>query len=158
VEVQCWSPDIFPTLLALTKVSPDKLNALDGTDITEIIKGNQVTHQPVFSMHNNRLMSVRKGDWKLFVHNPGYFKMVDLTTWRDSRGPDGKTIIAPLTGQATPALYPGIIPVKTENEIQLYNLKDDSSESKDLSGVHPEKVNELLQEVIKFEASMAGKN
>lgn len=153
VDVPCWSPDIFPTLLALTKVSSHLPNKLDGEIITEIIKGRQTIHQPIFSMHNNQLMSVRKGDWKLFVHNPGFFKPVDLTTWRDSRGPDGTTIIAPIAGQATPANYPGVIPTKTENEIQLYNLKNDPTESKDLSGVNQEKVKELLQEIQNFEAS-----
>jgi uncharacterized sulfatase len=156
VDVPCWSPDIFPTLLSLTNVSSNSPNKLDGVDITEIIKGKQTSHQPVFSMHNNQLMSVRKGDWKLFVHNPGYFKPVNLSTWRDSRGPDGTTIIAPKVGQANPGNYPGVIPTKTENEIQLYNLKDDPTESNDLSGVNQEKVKELLLEIQSFEASSVG--
>jgi uncharacterized sulfatase len=152
VEVPCWSPDIFPTLLSLTKVSANSPNTLDGVDITEIIKGKQVTHKPVFSMHNSQIMSVRKGDWKLFVHNPGYFKPVDLSVWHDPRGPDGKTIIAPAE-QANPGHYPGIIPTKTENDIQLYNLKNDPTESNDLVNKNPEKVDELLQELKNFEAS-----
>lgn len=158
IAIPCWSPDIFPTLLSLTNISVQSPNKLDGSDLTEIMKGKQHTHQPVFSMHNNRLMTVRQGDWKLFIHNPGYFKMVDLKTWKDPRGPDGTTIIAPVTGQATPASYPGIIPVQSENEIQLYNLREDPAESKDLSGVHPEIVNELLREIKKFEASFTEKN
>ena len=124
VEVPCWSPDIFPTLLSLTHVIPTSKNVLDGKDITEILKGKQTIHEPVFSMHNNQLMSVRKGDWKLFFHNPGYFKKIDLSKWTDPRAPDGKTIIAS-PGQATPAQYPGIIPTKRENDIQLYNLRND---------------------------------
>ncbi len=152
-DVPCWSPDIFPTLLALTNVSTTSQNVLDGKDITEILKGKQTIHEPVFSMHNNQLMSVRKGDWKLFVHNPGYFKKVDLSTWRDSRGPDGTTIIAPAE-QSNPGHYPGIIPTKTGNDIQLYNLKNDPAESNDLSVLNSEKVNELLQDCQKFEASL----
>ncbi|MCX6335591.1 MAG: sulfatase-like hydrolase/transferase [Bacteroidia bacterium] len=152
VEVPCWSPDIFPTLLSLTNISPSSQNILDGKDITEILKGNQVIHDPVFSMHNDKLMSIRKGEWKLFLRNPGYFKKIDLTKWTDPRAPDGITIIAS-PGQATPAQYPGIIPLKTENEIQLYNLKNDPTESIDLSNVNPEKVKELLEDYQKFEAS-----
>lgn len=152
VDVPCWSPDIFPTLLAMTNLSTETKNKLDGNDITEIIKGKQTTHKPVFSMHNSQIMSVRKGDWKLFVHNPGYFKPVDLSTWRDSRGPDGTTIIAPAE-QSNPGHYPGIIPVKTEKEIQLYHLQNDPTESAELSDANPEKVKELLQELRKFEAS-----
>lgn len=158
VDVPCWSPDIFPTLLAMTNISVASKNKLDGVDITEIIKGKQTTHQPIFSMHNSLIMSVRKGDWKLFVHNPGYFKPVDLSKWKDARGPDGTTIIAPIIGQANPGNYPGVVPTKTENEIQLYNVKNDPTESKDLSGTEKEKVNELLQELEKFESSLIIQN
>lgn len=153
VDVPCWSPDVFPTLLAMTNLSTETKNKLDGNDITEIIKGKQTTHKPVFSMHNSQIMSVRKGDWKLFVHNPGYFKPVDLSVWRDPRGPDGTTIIAPAE-QSNPGHYPGIIPTKTENDIQLYNLKNDLTESHDLSGTEKEKVNELLEELQKFKTSL----
>jgi len=153
VEIPCWSPDIFPTLLSLTNVTSNSKNILDGDDITEIIKGKQTTHKPVFSMHNSQIMSVRNGDWKLFVHNPGYFKPVDLSIWRDPRGPDGTTIIAPAE-QSNPGHYPGIIPTKTENDIQLYNLKTDRTESRDLSGTEKEKVKELLDELQKFKKSL----
>lgn len=153
VEVPCWSPDIFPTILSLTNISVNLPNKLDGVDITEIIKGKQTAHQPVFSMHNSQIMSVRKGDWKLFVHNPGYFKPVDLSVWRDPRGPDGTTIIAPAE-QSNPGHYPGVIPIKTEKDIQLYNLKNDLTEAHDLSETEKEKVNELLQEIKKFESTI----
>jgi arylsulfatase A-like enzyme len=152
IDVPCWSPDIFPTLLALTNVNPATTQTLDGKDITEILKGKQKDHNPVFSMRNSDIMSVRKGDWKLFVRNPGYFRGVDLSTWTDPRGPDGITIIAPME-QANPGLYPGVIPTKTENDIQLYNLKIDPTESEDLANKKPEKVEELLQELKKFEAT-----
>ncbi|MBE0674634.1 MAG: sulfatase-like hydrolase/transferase [Bacteroidales bacterium] len=152
VNTPCWSPDLFPTLLSLADVEPETLNPLDGNDITDILQGKETVHGPVFSMHNNRIMSVRKGEWKLFLHNPGYRKEIDLSKWKDSRAPDGTTIIAS-EGQATPALYPGIVPVKTENEIQLYNLKNDPTESNDLSEINPNIVKELLDETRRFEAS-----
>ena len=133
------------------------MNELDGKDITEILKGKEKNHPPVYSMHNSNIMSVRKGEWKLFVRNPGYFKPVDLSTWRDPRAPDGTTIIAPAE-QANPGQYPGIIPVKTEKEIQLYNLKNDPAESNELSDEQPEKVKELLLEFQKFEKSVLLRN
>jgi hypothetical protein len=52
-------------------------------------------------------------------------------------------------------MNPGIIPVKTENDIQLYNLSTDITESNDLLKVNPEKVEELLREYKNFEASLA---
>lgn len=153
VQVPCWSPDIFPTLLALTNVKPSKINWLDGQDITEILKGNQANHAPVFSMHNSSIMSVRKGNWKLFVHEPRYWKPIDLSKWKDKRAPDGITIIAPMEGQANPGMYPGIKPMKPEKKIQLFNLKTDPTEENDLSDEKPEIVEELMNEYKEFEAS-----
>jgi hypothetical protein len=134
-------------------VSTASSNVLDGKDITEILNGSQTVHDPVFSMHSSQIMSVRKGDWKLFVHNPGYFKKIDLSKWSDPRRPDGTTIIAPKE-QSSPANYPGIIPTKTENDIQLYNLKNDPTESNDVSNQTPQKVDELIQDYHNFEASL----
>ena len=153
VNVPCWSPDIFPTLLSLTNVVPAKTNKFDGVNITNILMGKRKEHPSVFSMHNAEIMSIRKGDWKLFVRMPRYYKEIDLTTWKDSRAPDGTTIIA-RPGQATPALYPGLKPTKPENEIQLFNLKNDPTESKDLAAKKPEIVNELMTDYKEFEESI----
>jgi len=157
IDVPCWSPDIFPTLLALSNLKPDKRITLDGQDITEILRGIQTKHSPVFSMHNAEIMTVRKGDWKLFVREPKYWKETDLSTWVDPRGPDGNTIIAPLTGQANPGDYPGIIPLPFQNKILLFNLRNDPAETVDLSAEKPEKVDELMHEFQKFEASFHSK-
>lgn len=157
VDVPCWSPDIFPTLLVLTKINPLKTNKLDGMDITEILKGKEKNHPPVFSMQNSNIMSVRKGDYKLFVRMPDSYKKVDLSKWSDPRAPDGKTIIAPIVGQATPAQYPGIIPVNSRNEIQLFNLRKDRTESVDLAKEKPEMVLELMNDYKTFEASFESK-
>jgi len=155
VDVACWSPDIFPTLLALTGIHREGGNMLDGQDISGILKGEQKDHAPVFSMHNEHIMSVRKGDWKLFVREPRSYREVDLSTWKDRRAPDGTTIIARMEGQATPAQYPGIIPLKPERDIQLFNLKTDPFESKDLAEQRPEVLDDLMQEYRKYEASLA---
>ena len=154
VSVPCWSPDLFPTLLALTGIVPDTQNILDGEDLTGILKGNQQEHGPVFSLHNEHIMSVRSGDWKLFVRKPRYYREIDLSTWSDRRAPDGTTILARMEGQATPAQYPGIIPYEPENEIQLFNLKSDPTESRDLAGENPEMVRQLMGELTVFEKSL----
>jgi len=145
IDVPCWSPDIFPTLLSLTELESGSKNTLDGEDISEILKGKQTEHKAVFSMHNSTIMSIRKGDWKLFVNKPRFYRPVNLETWKDKRGPDGTTIIAPYE-QATPAQYPGIKPEKPKNDIQLFNLKVDPTESNDLAKEKPELVKEMLQE------------
>jgi arylsulfatase A-like enzyme len=151
VEVPCWSPDIFPTLLALTNVAPDSLNVLDGEDITEVLKGNQKEHQPVFTMINDRIMTVRKGDYKLFVKKPRYSRLP--ADWVDPRGPDGTTILAPME-QARPEQYPGVLPEKPETDIQLFDLSSDYTESNNLKDSMPEKVEELQVEYEKFKKSI----
>jgi len=152
IEVPCWSPDIFPTILSLANITPSKSNYLDGTDITEILKGNEKNHTPVFSMHNEKILSIRKGDYKLFVEKPRYKR--HPLDWVDSRGPDGTTIIAPFE-QATAHQYPGVFPEKPLKSIQLFNLKNDITESNDISEQRPEKVEELLQEYKKFKKTLS---
>lgn len=154
IDVPCSSTDIFPTILALSNIKVSEEIILDGQDITEILKGNQKDHGPVFSMQNAEIMTIRKGDWKLFVREPKYWKETDLSTWRDPRGPDGTTIIAPMVGQSNPGFYPGIIPLPMQNQILLFNLRNDPSEMVDLSLEKPEKVNELMQDYQKFEATL----
>lgn len=153
IEVPCWSADIFPTLLSLTNIEQNTGIVIDGEDITEILKGTQTEHQPIFSMHNSTIMSVRKGDWKLFVNKPRFYKPVNLQTWEDKRAPDGITIIAPFE-QATPADYPGLKPEEPRNRIQLFNLKEDPTESNDLAEEKPEIVKELIEIVNNFKSSL----
>jgi uncharacterized sulfatase len=155
IDVPCWSPDIFPTLLSLCGIAPARENVMDGADITEILMGKQREHAPVFSLHNENIMSVRKGDWKLFVRKPRYYQEIDLSTWSDPRAQDGTTLIARSEGQATPAQYPGLRPEEPVNEIQLFNLKTDPGESFDLASKEPEKVKELLQHYNRFVQSLS---
>jgi uncharacterized sulfatase len=152
VDVPCRTPDIFPTLLSLAYILIDSENHLDGEDITQILKGNQTKHNAVYSMHNSTIMSIRKGDWKLFVNKPRFYREIDLADWVDKRGPDGTTIIAPFE-QATPALYPGIKPEEPKNNIQLFNLKIDPTESNDLADEKPELVKQMLEEYELFRAN-----
>ena len=153
IDVPCWSADVFPTLLALTHTEMDSSIIIDGEDITEILKGNQNTHGPVFSLHNSNIMSVRKGEWKLFVNKPRFYRPRNLDTWKDKRAPDGETIIAPFE-QATPADYPGLKPGEPKNKIQLFNLENDPTESNDLAEEKPEVVKELTEMINDFKSSL----
>lgn len=156
IDIPCWSADIYPTILALAGINRKNNTDLDGEDITDIIKGRQKEHKPIFGMHNNTIMSVRKGDWKLFVQKPKQYKEVDLKTWSDPRAPDGESIIAPVE-QATPAQYPGLKPIHSVNDIQLYNITEDPEEEIDLAKQHPDIVEELMQEYQKFKNSQINK-
>ena len=154
VEVPLWSPDIFPTIFSLTNIDIPKGLVLDGQDITTILQGKEKLHPPVFSLHNDEIMSIRKGDYKLFLNKPRFRKEVDLSTWKDRRGPDGTTIIAQLEGQANPGDHPGIRADLPKNKIQLFNLIDDPTESNDLAESNPEKVKELMQDYQAFLESL----
>lgn len=151
VDIPLWSPDIFPTILSLAKINPSKTNVLDGQDITKILKGEEKAHSPIFTMIDDRIMTIRKGDFKLFVNIPRYKRLP--SNWVDSRGPDGTTIIAPME-QARPEQYPGVLPAKSAKEIQLFNVKYDISEAKELSEAMPEKVKELIQDYEYFKKSL----
>jgi hypothetical protein len=88
-------------------------------------------------------MTVHSGPWKLHVHaQKKYQPLQDLDTWKDPRGPDGVTIIAPFE-QYTPASYPGLTSGPDPKPWQLFNVKNDPGEQKDMSTRHPEVVQRL---------------
>lgn len=153
VSTPSWSPDILPTIMKLTKLKTDSKIKLDGTDISEIINGKSTTHAPIFTMKDTTIRTIRDGKWKLFVKKPDYYKEVDLTNWKDERGPDGTTIIAPMA-QATPANYPGLKPEKMEGEMLLFNLDDDPTESKNLAESFPKIKEKLIKEYTNFLKSL----
>lgn len=153
VETPCWSPDLFPTLLSLCGIDLPENLFIDGENILELLKGNQHEHKAVFTMKGDRIRTVRKGAWKMYIGKPDFHRPVDLANWVDKRAPDGTTIIAP-PEQATPAQYPGIKPWKMDGDIFLFDLEQDISEMSNISGSHPEIVAELEKEYNAFTSSL----
>jgi uncharacterized sulfatase len=145
----CWSPDLLPTIMKLTGIKTDPAIKLDGMDISAIIQGKSSHHPPIFTMKDTTIRTIRDGKWKLFVKTPDFFKEPDLKNWKDGRGPDGTTIIAPMA-QATPADYPGIKPEKLVGEMFLFDLENDPAESTDLSEKYPQIKKKLLGEYHDF--------
>ena len=154
VHEPCWAGDVFPTVLSMAGIEAPENLVLDGENITAVLRGKQDRQQAIFTMRGDQIRTVRKGDWKLFIGKPRFHQPVDLETWADERAPDGTTIIAPFE-QATPAQYPGIIPAEMEGDIFLFNLREDISERINVAEEYPEKVHELQEEYLKFEASLA---
>lgn len=153
ITTACWSPDILPTLMKLSHIKTDPKIKLDGQDISPIIQGKSSDHAPIFTMKDTTIRTIRVGKWKLFLKRPDFNKEVDLKTWKDPRGPDGTTIIAPMT-QATPADYPGLKPEKMDGEMLLFNLDDDPTESQNLVEYFPEIKEKLIKEYINFQKSL----
>lgn len=153
IETPCWSPDLFPTLLSMCGIDMPENLYVDGDNIIEVLKGNQQDHKAIFTMRGETIKTVRKGEWKLFVEKPGFYRPVDLATWVDKRAPDGTTIIAPYE-QATPAQYPGIKPMKMDGDIFLFNLGNDIGEMTNVAGENPGVIEALEEEYNKFMTSL----
>lgn len=152
VKTPCWSLDIMPTLMKLTGVNTNPNIKLDGQDISAIIKGKSVDHSPIYSMKGTTIRTIRDGNWKLFVSKPEYYKEIDLKNWKDPRGPDDTTIIAPAV-QATPADYPGVKPEKMEGDMLLFDLAKDPAETTDLSKQYPMVKEDLIRKYNEFLAT-----
>jgi arylsulfatase A-like enzyme len=149
ITTPCWSPDILPTIMKLSNIQTDPKIKLDGKDISAIIKGKSSNHAPIFTMKDTTIRTIRDGKWKLFLKKPDFYKQVDLKIWKDARGPDGTTIIAPMA-QATPANYPGLKPEKMAGEMLLFDLENDPTESTDLSEKYPQIRENLIRKYNKF--------
>ncbi len=153
VHTPCWSADIFPTILSMTGIPVPEALVIDGEEITDLLNGRKQTHAAVFTMRGDELITVRKGDWKLFLKRPRFYEPVDLANWSDWRAPDGKTIIAPFE-QADPSMYPGVKPEKMEGNLFLFNVQEDISEMVNRSASERAIINELRQESSNFEKSL----
>ena len=151
ISTPAASVDIFPTLLHMLNIDPPPGRKLDGVNIMDIIKGEKTSHPPIFTMRQDKVMTIRSGNWKLFLRKPRYYLGPDdnyMKSW-ESRKPDGTTIIAP-PEQPTPDLYPGIKPYPFDSFPLLFNLKEDKSEMKNLADDYPEKVKALRAEFDQF--------
>ena len=149
----CWSPDILPTVMKLTGIKTNPEIKLDGQDISTIIEGKSSHHPPIFTMKDTTIRTIRDGKWKLMLKKPDFYKAVDLKNWKDGRGPDGTTIIAPMA-QATPADYPGVKPEMISGEMLLFNLENDPTESTDLSGEYPQVKEKMIKKYHDFQNSI----
>jgi arylsulfatase A len=114
--------DILPTIARLTGAQLPA-HKIDGLDISSLMfdDGAKTPHESYLMYYGEGLHAIRSGDWKLhFPH--GYISIV-------TPGKDG------LPGKQ----------VNRQTGVELYNLKDDVSESTDVSKDHPEIVERLTK-------------
>jgi hypothetical protein len=143
--------DLFVTALNAAGVQLPQNLVLDGRDIFPLLStGARTPHQAIFSFHAGQIRTVRSGRWKLHVADPDagglerrVFKPED--PWKDPRGPDGVTILAPIEGQAHPGQYPGLRGGDSFQGIALFDLTADPSEQHNVAGKHPNVVEQLRQ-------------
>lgn len=123
--------DWLPTISAFAKVALPQDRVIDGVDLSQsLTAGNtpQESDRPFAYYSHGRLEALRVGDWKL--------KRPYL-----AEGNPIPAIMRPfLDGEV--ALAP--------HETLLFNLKDDQAEQYDLSGRHPDKVEELEAMMVAF--------
>jgi hypothetical protein len=62
--------------------------------------------------------------------------------WIDPRGPDGVTILAPYE-QFQPSEHPGLKSGDPPRAMQLFDLKNDPGEQRDVAAQHPDVVSRL---------------
>jgi len=154
VDTPIWSLDLFPSLLHLCGIEKPKGRKIDGEEIVELLQGKTSKHAPVFTSHGERVITIREGDWKLYLNTPNYLSKRDLNPdWIDPKAPNGTTIIAQ-TEQPSPMEYPGVVPKKFENPLPLFNLAKDPTESIDRSKEFPEIVTNLKKNYERFLATM----
>jgi arylsulfatase len=116
--------DILPTLAAFTGASlPEK--AIDGVDLSELLKGNMELSPRehfLYYYRRNSLEAVRKGNWKLVFQHPSRSYL------GKSPGFDG---------------FPGPSPENVIMYEALYDLRRDPGEQYDVKAHYPQVMQEL---------------
>ena len=116
--------DILPTIAAITGAAlPEK--PIDGVNILPLLKGeaNARPRDHYFFYYDRQLRAVRRGEWKLF------FPHTSRSYLGVNPGKDGQ-----------PGPY-----AQVNVGLELYNLKNDISETRDVAERHPEIVAQLQQ-------------
>jgi uncharacterized sulfatase len=139
------SVDLFPTLIRLAEATLPKDRIIDGRDLWPLLISPTADsqHEFIVCMKGDRVTAIHSGKWKFHVQSPAsYTPPGDLSGWKDPRGPDGITIIAPLE-QYTPADYPGLTTGVEPEKWMLFNIQEDPGEQIDVSDNHPEVVRQM---------------
>lgn len=125
--------DIFPTVMDL--IGQEVPDNLDGKSLLPVIRGEQENHHDhiVWAQHEDTWV-IRQGDWKL-THNAGWkhanFKILE----------NGDAVHNP-----EEMTYP--------EGLNLFNLKDDIGETKNVAKEHPEVVEKMRKLQKKWYAEM----
>lgn len=123
--------DLFPTFVKAAGGSLEQELPLDGRDIMPVLaEGKPSPHEDILlNAITANDGAIRMGDWKLILNgNDGVTPSVDLETGERKQG--GKK--SKKEKRSAP-------------KAELFNLRDDPSETQDLAATQPEKVKELRQ-------------
>ncbi|MCM8533822.1 MAG: sulfatase-like hydrolase/transferase [Lentisphaeraceae bacterium] len=121
--------DFMPTFCKLADVAPPSDLALDGTDMSPLFKGQKIDRpKPLvwafYNALNGMQLAMRYGDWK---------------------------VIAKLDHKKASNIYTGneaSLKAAKITDIEIYKITEDISESKNLAGAFPEKLQELKKKLL----------
>lgn len=138
--------DLFATVLKVANIAAPRDRVIDGRDILPLCTSTAKSpHAALIGAQGSQLATVRDVQWKLHVL-PGKDPFLGLTkkggVWTDQRGPDGKTILAPLE-QYQPSDHPGLRTGDEPAAMQLFDLKSDPGEQHNVAEKHPDVVARL---------------
>jgi len=115
--------DWYPTLLKLTGASLEQSTPLDGRDAwATIAQGAKSPHEEILLNVTPQNGAIRVGDWKLVLRGNANNDPADAPA------PKGKKKQAAAV---------------TADDVELFNLADDLSETTNLAAEHPDKVRDL---------------
>jgi arylsulfatase A-like enzyme len=119
--------DFYPTMLEMAGVPEPSGHILDGRSIFPLLKGTKNLKREA-----------------IFWHFPAYLESYNKEQWPWRTTPAG-------------AVRQGdwkLIEFFEDGKIELYNLKDDISEKKDLAGIMPDKAKQLHRMLVKWRKSV----
>lgn len=146
VHEPAFSADIFATGLAVAGIAAPSDRAIDGKDITAVLRADAKSpHEAIFSTNGRRLLTVRSGKWKLHLVPPSpknekVWKPNE--PWLDPRAPDGVRLLAPFE-QYHPSAFPGLRTGEPATADALFDLETDPAEQRNAAAAHPEVVRRL---------------
>ncbi len=123
--------DFYPTFLELTSTSPPKGRPLDGESLVPLLTG-KVEHL---------------GRDAIFWHFPAYAKR-----WPDNTTLDGPFITRPVA--AVRVRDWKLLEFFEDGRLELYNLREDPGESRNLADAKPEKARELHEVMLAWRRSV----
>jgi len=134
IEEPVCGLDILPTLCELAEVSPPQDRAYDGASVTAVLNctRTQLKRPRPLYWHYYRALGVPKaairvGDWMILGHR--------------SAGPQ-------TPGRNVDAKSMAVIAEETLSKFELYNLKSDLAQKKDLAESEPQRLAELKKQLI----------
>lgn len=153
--------DWVPTLTALANIAPISGPPLDGSDVSPLLTGGELSDAPrrfwqwnFYAPYVGTNAAVRDGDWKLvrpMISGTRFFAKEMFVSEMDERR-CASFVDADLKHKADPLSVTQLIPVPRvryppPEPAELYHLREDPNETVDLAARYPERVSRMLREL-----------